>query len=126
MLDLLQAALSAGPRPDLDALTSCTGCRQCGHEGGRKSRIKAHTKANPCAQCQEMYGLAEGCCAGASESCSCAFHSLADERLLNRVVGRACRTAGFLEACRCGEEEGKREGGWGIVGCKAWRLGYKR
>jgi len=45
VLQRLEAAIAAGPDPDLDALTKCTGCRACGHEGGRKGRINAHSGA---------------------------------------------------------------------------------
>lgn len=45
VLQRLEAAIAAGPDPELDALTKCTGCRVCGHEGGRKSKINAHSGA---------------------------------------------------------------------------------
>lgn len=43
MLQRLEAALAAGPDPELDALTKCTGCKACGHEGNRKNRINSHS-----------------------------------------------------------------------------------
>jgi hypothetical protein len=94
----LTAAVAAGPDPELDALTKCTGCKACGHEGGRKGCIKVHSKANGCAAC----GMEQGCVARDFEACECAFHARADERLLNRVVRRAADTPGFMERCRCG------------------------
>lgn len=43
VLQRLQSALAAGPDPALDALTKCTGCAACGHEGGLKGKIKKHS-----------------------------------------------------------------------------------
>jgi hypothetical protein len=45
VLQKLEAAIARGPLPELDALTHCTGCKACGHEGGRKSKIKNHSGA---------------------------------------------------------------------------------
>lgn len=110
LLAALQSALEAGPDPALEALSSCTGCKTCGHEGSRKARVARHTAANPCQQCLEEHGgLPEGAwcwpaAAGAGGDgeggCSCRFHATAGQRQLNRVVGRAARTPGFLDACR--------------------------
>ncbi|KAI8470266.1 MAG: hypothetical protein J3K34DRAFT_510633 [Monoraphidium minutum] len=104
VLGLLQAALARGPDPRLDALTKCTGCKCCGHEGGRKGHIKRHGKEG-CAECGTAGG-GGGCVPLAEQrgvegrACGCEFHRTGDERLLNRVVRRAVGTAGFLDSCR--------------------------
>lgn len=101
VIQQLQDAVSAGPDAALDALTKCTGCKCCGHEGGLKSKRQQHGKGG-CAAC----GTADGCTARTflPDECQCAFHRLADERLLNRVVRRASETPGFIDSCRycCG------------------------
>jgi hypothetical protein len=43
VLQKLEAAIARGPDPELDALTKCTGCKACGHEGNRKNRINTHS-----------------------------------------------------------------------------------
>lgn len=43
VLQKLEAAIARGPDPELEALTKCTGCKVCGHEGNRKNRINAHS-----------------------------------------------------------------------------------
>ena len=97
VLDALDLAVAAGSDPALDALTQCTGCKCCGHEGGRKGSIKTHGRTG-CAQC----GTDTGCTPrGAGGPCQCAFHARQPERLLNRVVRRAALTPGFLDSCRC-------------------------
>lgn len=98
VLDALQRALAAGPDAALDALTHCTGCKRCGHDGGRKGAVKAHGKGG-CAACGTSQGCAEAP-PGRAGRCWCRFHASADARLLNRVVRRAAATPGFLDACR--------------------------
>lgn len=43
VLQRLEAAVARGPDPELEALTKCTGCKACGHEGNRKNKIQAHS-----------------------------------------------------------------------------------
>jgi hypothetical protein len=43
VLQKLEAAIACGPDPELNALSKCTGCKVCGHEGNRKSRINTHS-----------------------------------------------------------------------------------
>lgn len=51
ILDRLAQLLQRPPDEHLLSLAKCTGCQQCGHEGGRRSRIKRHTAQNPCPRC---------------------------------------------------------------------------
>jgi len=96
VLEALERAVAAGSDPSLDALTQCTGCKCCGHEGGRKGSIKTHGRTG-CAQC----GTDTGCTLRAAGApCQCAFHARQPERVLNRVVRRAALTPGFLDSCR--------------------------
>lgn len=90
--DLL-SRIQAGGDASLDALTSCTGCKTCGHEGGGKARKPKHPAAG-CACCgthaQALGGSGAGGCvarAFAPEDCQCAFHRSAAERLFNKVCG---------------------------------------
>ncbi|WIA12096.1 hypothetical protein OEZ85_012172 [Tetradesmus obliquus] len=97
VLQKLEAMLEAGPDPELDALTKCTGCKACGHEGGMKSRIAQHSKrSGGCSGC----GCESGCVPRQWQQCECNFHRRAGERLLNRVVRRAVQTRGFMASCR--------------------------
>lgn len=51
MLDRLSVLLRRPPDAAMLALDKCTGCAQCGHEGGRKGKVKRHTPKNPCPHC---------------------------------------------------------------------------
>eukprot|EP00878_Enallax_costatus_P013056 GHUV01013642.1.p1 GENE.GHUV01013642.1~~GHUV01013642.1.p1 ORF type:complete len:422 (+),score=113.94 GHUV01013642.1:479-1744(+) len=96
VIQKLEAALAAGPNAELDALTKCTGCKACGHEGGTKGRLKQHPAQRGCAAC----GCTSGCIPRDFDVCECEFHRRADDRLLNRVIRLAGQTAGFMTKCR--------------------------
>jgi hypothetical protein len=96
VLEALAAAVAAGPDPELEALTGCTGCRTCNHEGGRKGRVKSHARG--CEHC----GTSAGCTPRPGAACGCRFHATTADRQLLRVVRAATKTPNFLEKCRCG------------------------
>jgi hypothetical protein len=74
----------------------CPGCKRCGHEGGRKGRVKAHSARNPCAEC-DMAGGA--CAARAFTACGCAWHARQEERVVLRV-GRLHRLPLLVSSSR--------------------------
>lgn len=91
ILDAFHALLARPPDRAMLALTHCTGCARCGHEGGRKSKVKAHTGSNPCPCCPAA-AVPPGhhCCAqpGPQRVCGCAFHARQEERRVERVTER--------------------------------------
>eukprot|EP00887_Chlorella_sp_A99_P003372 scaffold7.g3372.t1 len=98
VLERLEALLVAPPDPRLLLLDKCTGCVTCGHEGGRKGKIKRHTAKNPCPCCLESES--GECRATASLQCQCTFHRLEGERRVARIVERVRRDPSFPQEAR--------------------------
>lgn len=67
-----------------------TGCRRCGHDGGRKGVIKQHNKRNACPCCSppttEEQEQGFFCTLKpVDQACQCAYHMCKDEREFMRV-----------------------------------------
>ncbi|GAB4815602.1 hypothetical protein N2152v2_002648, partial [Parachlorella kessleri] len=124
VLQRLAQLLQAAPNTALLAITKCTGCQQCGHEGGRKGKVKRHTRANPCPLCAPLPGKAlalccqgdpeeydDGCCAARpGAACACAFHTADAPRRLERILERVRRDAGFLQEAEAALAVFQRQG----------------
>jgi flap endonuclease GEN len=103
ILDAFDALLALPADTELLSLTQCTGCRLCGHEGGRKGKIKAHSRGNPCPCCPAA-AVPPGlyCCEQPEDQqiCMCAFHARAGERRIERVLERLRSVPGLAGRVR--------------------------
>lgn len=101
----------------LEALTLCTGCATCGHDGGTKAKRTRHLGGG-CAGC----GTSAGCTpveqqaapvgsahggpfgwvlrGGRPTPCGCAFHAFADAREAAAAHREARKTPGFVASFR--------------------------
>ena len=96
MCERLDAFLRLPPDDALAALTQCTGCATCKHDGGGASRKKKCVRG--CIAC----GVAKGepCVARPDAPCECAFHARTLERWADKARRRARVTEGFAAASR--------------------------
>ncbi|KFM26231.1 Flap endonuclease GEN-like protein 1 [Auxenochlorella protothecoides] len=90
VLEALEALVARPPDAELAALTKCTGCKRCGHEGGRKGA---------------------GCRARAFARCDCAFHRREAERGVEAIARRIRADAAPLAAARAAAAVFQREAG---------------
>ncbi|KAL6777267.1 XPG3 [Auxenochlorella protothecoides x Auxenochlorella symbiontica] len=129
VLEALEALVARPPDAELAALTKCTGCKRCGHEGGRKGAVARHTPKNPCPCCAELDAAgagrgpageegdgagaarAEGCRARAFARCDCAFHRREAERGVEAIARRIRADAAPLAAARAAAAVFQREAG---------------
>ncbi|CAL5220963.1 g3069 [Coccomyxa viridis] len=101
LCDFLQTAEEE--HADVKGLDKCTGCKRCGHEGHRKSKIQAHSGRNTCPHCPADE---EGRCqAREFEQCECAFHRLDKQRKVVRALQRIKGSTDFLRNALAAYEE---------------------
>ncbi|RMZ56870.1 hypothetical protein APUTEX25_002959 [Auxenochlorella protothecoides] len=131
VLEALEALVARPPDAELAALTKCTGCKRCGHEGGRKGAVARHTPKNPCPCCAELDAAgagrgpageegdgagaarAEGCRARAFARCDCAFHRREAERGVEAIAREAEWGCGIGAALLARSHGYRRSGGRG-------------
>ncbi len=91
----LDALLASPIDAALEAMSACTGCATCKHDGGGKSRKKRCGRGG-CAECgTESAG--GGCVPRPDAACGCPFHRRSDERWMEKVKRRARETEGYAD-----------------------------
>ncbi|KAL4425232.1 hypothetical protein ABPG75_009248 [Micractinium tetrahymenae] len=108
VLQRLAALVQRPPKQELLELTQCTGCQTCGHEGGRKGKIKRHSSRNRCDCCPFTEDSA--CELLSFARCGCAFHRLETERRVERILERVRASPGFLQEAQAAVAVFERQG----------------